>query len=585
MDCKTVLARVKHEGLSFLTITLSDFGKAFECCLDQGHLDRRLFTGFRFGAELPLFLGGFLDLVFDRNSGELLEDPSIDAIRSIRQLTLMFKRVSVPCSDARNRKAVERYLECEQDVMMDAVRIRNSPIDLEAFHRISSMLFANVFTWIDRKVFRGDIMPKHGPGSTADGLLGNKKFNQTVWPIRLEGYFPMLENILPNSRYYEELDGIDILEPDQEVPVKVTLVPKTLKTPRIIAQEPTAMQYAQQSLLEVILEGLRAEHEEIRKSHYLRSFLGFDDQTINNRMALEGSLSGDSATLDLSDASDRVSNELVMELLRNHLHLREAVAACRSTKAHVPIVDRVIELNKYASMGSALCFPMEAMMFLVMVFVGIEEGLARPLTGKDIYAFIGKVRIYGDDIIIPVEFVRPVLRSLERFGARVNDTKSFWTGKFRESCGKEYYDGNDVSIVKLNHLLPTNRQDAAGIKSMVAFRNHLYFGGYWATCSWLDGYILDLIRHFPVVLPSSPVHGRHSFLGYETQRMCTRLFRPLVKGWVDDPRIPENPLDGTGALLKFFLKRGGQPSADEKHLERSGRPQSVYIKLRNATPY
>jgi hypothetical protein len=32
-------------------------------------------------------------------------------------------------------------------------------------------------------------------------------------------------------------------------------------------------------------------------------------------------------------------------------------------------------------------------------------------------------------------------------------------------------------------------------------------------------------------------------------------------------------------LLKFFLKRGVEPSFDEKHLKRAGRPPVVYIKL------
>jgi len=583
MDCKTVQVRFEHEGLSFLTITLGDFGKSFERSLDLGYLDRRLFTGFRFRAGLPLFLGGFLGLVFDRDSGELLENPNTDAILSIRQLTLMFTKIAVPCSDARNRKAVIRYLECEQDIVMD--NATRNPIDLEVFSRVSSMLFANVFTWMDREIYHGKMFPKHGPGSTADGLLGNQKFNQKSWPIRLEKYFPMGEFLLPNWRYYDQLDGINVLEPDQEVPVKVTLVPKTLKTPRIIAQEPTAMQYAQQSILAVMLEGLSANHKEIRRSHYLRSFLGFDDQVPNQELAREGSLSGSLATLDLSDASDRVSNELVSVLFRNWVHLHGSVMSCRSEKAHVPIVDEVIRLNKFASMGSALCFPVEAMIFLVMVFVGIEESLARPLTYQDINSMVGRVRIYGDDIIIPVEYVPSVVSALERFGARVNRAKSFWTGKFRESCGKEYYDGFDVSIVKLRHLIPSQRQDATGIIGLVSFRNQLYHAGYWETCRWLDGKLSGMLKHYPVVLPSSPVLGRHSFLGYETQKLDNRLHRPLVKGWVVDARVPENPLNDTGALLKFLLKRGGLPSVDSRHLERSGRPQSVNIKLRNATPY
>jgi len=37
-DIKTVVSRAEHEGLSFLAITLADFGKATQKWLDQGHV-------------------------------------------------------------------------------------------------------------------------------------------------------------------------------------------------------------------------------------------------------------------------------------------------------------------------------------------------------------------------------------------------------------------------------------------------------------------------------------------------------------------------------------------------------------------
>jgi hypothetical protein len=111
MDFKKVQVRVKHEGLSFLTITLPNFGKDFEKSLDQGYVDRRLFTGFQFRGGLPLFLGGFLDRVFDRGSGLLLDEPDIDAILAVRQLTLMFGKILVPCSDARTHKAMKQFIQ------------------------------------------------------------------------------------------------------------------------------------------------------------------------------------------------------------------------------------------------------------------------------------------------------------------------------------------------------------------------------------------------------------------------------------------------------------------------------------------
>jgi hypothetical protein len=586
MDCKTVLGRVEHEGLSFLTITLPQFGKDFEKSLDQGVVDRRSFTGFQWKRGLPRFLGGFLDRVFDRTSGVLLDSPCIDAIIAIRQLTLMYSKIELPCSDTRVRDALRGWVECEQHVReADSQR---TPIDIEAFRRMSALLYRKELTIVDRKIYDGDeLFPQHGPGSTADGLIGNNKFLQSTWPARLEKYFPMGEMLLPNWSYYNQLEEIDMLEPGSEIPVKVITVPKTLKTPRIIGMEPTAMMYAQKAISPLIREALKGSRK--RGSDYLSSFLGFDDQTPNQRMAEEGSLLQGLATLDLSEASDRVSNQLVREMFRDHPHLHGAVDACRSRKADVD-GHGVIRMAKFACMGSDLCFPIEAMVFLTIIFLGIEKDLNTSLCPRILKEYVGRVRVYGDDIIVPVEHVRSVVSMLEHFGAQVNTAKSFWTGRFRESCGKEYFAGHDVSIVKFRQEFPTHRMNATGVISLISFRNQMYFSGYWGTVKWLDDAIRKIIRYFPVVEPSSPVQGRHSFLSYEPERMCKQLHRPLVRGYVVNAKSPINRLDGSGALLKILLNTrnrelGVLPDADKEHLERSGRPQAVNIKLRWSIPF
>jgi hypothetical protein len=229
----------------------------------------------------------------------------------------------------------------------------------------------------------GDIMPKHGPGATADRLSGNRKYGQVQWPLRLESLFPAIEFIIAGWDY-QRLSDVNFVEPGAELPVRVITVPKTLKTPRIIAIEPTAMQYVQQALLEMFLE-------EYVKDDILTSFLGFDDQVPNQQLARKGSIDGSLATLDLSEASDRVSNQLVRTMLARFPHFAEGVDACRSRKADVP-GHGVIRLAKFASMGSALCFPMEAMVFLTVIFLGIQDELNEPLTRRTLLEFVGRVR-------------------------------------------------------------------------------------------------------------------------------------------------------------------------------------------------
>jgi len=596
-DINTVRRRFEHEGLSFLTITLPDYGKAIQKWLDHGQVGiHSSFTKGRGG--LPLFLGGFLSLVFDRDSGVLLDEPSIDAILALRQLTLSFAKISLPCSDARNRRAMEKYIECEKDVRQFDSQVGER--DLADFERMSNLLFERVFTVVDRDVYYDRLLPKHGPGSVADYLTSNGKYNQRTWTSRLSEVFLPDRYLIPNPRYSKELDKIDILEPEAEMPVRVITVPKTLKTPRIIAIEPTCMQYTQQALLRSILEAFY-------RDELLSRLIGFDDQVPNQDLARQGSADNRTATLDLSEASDRVSNQLVMSMTQRWPYLQRAIQACRSRRADVP-GHGVKRLAKFASMGSALCFPMEAFVFTTLIFLGIERSLNTTLTKKDVKSFLGSVRVYGDDLIVPVDHVHTIVQTLEHFGARVGLDKSFWTGKFRESCGKEYFNGHDVSITRVRQALPSTMADATGVISSVSLRNQLYESGYFGTVEWLDIRLGKLMKYFPVVGPASPVLGRVSYDRAEPERMHPSLFTPQVRGYVVQAKAPSDPLDGTGALLKCLLKleqratlRGSAPwlssgttqelitstsspwappvGHDEKHLERSGRPKRVSIKL------
>ena len=576
MDIKTVQGRSRTEGLSFLTITLPSFAKDFQKALDTGLVDHAMFLSFRRHRGLPRFLGGFLDLIFDRSTGVLLGEPSIEAILAVRQLTLMFSKILLPCSNAREKKAIDAYIKCESQV--EEVDSRLFSEDFSELSRMSSLLYRSLFSKVDSDIYNGELVPKHGPGATADKLRGNGKFNCRTWTDRLEKVFPVGDYLFPSALHFSrEYEEVSWLEPDAEIPVKVISVPKTQKTPRIIASEPTCQQFCQQAVLESILRAVN--------DTFVTHFLGFEDQGPNQALALSGSLNGELATLDLSEASDRVSLQHVRALLLRHPLLLEAVEACRSRKAEVPGVG-IIPLSKFASMGSALTFPIEALVFLTMVFLGIERELNTRFTDQsDILRFIGKVRIYGDDIIVPTDMVLSVVDTLEYFGIRVGADKSFWTGRFRESCGKEYYEGHDVSIVKVRRMFPTTRRHVQEVISIVSLRNQLYRAGCWRTVKWLDSRIRNVIRYFPDVLESSPVLGRHTFLGYDAESYSETLHAPMVKGYVVNSRLPLDNLDGAGALLKFFLKRGGMPTADERHLERAGRPRTVDIKARWASPF
>jgi hypothetical protein len=146
--------------LAFLAITLADFGKAFQRCLDQGFVAPSDFPAFKRTkgrrTGLPAFLQGFLERVFDAASGALLEHPDVEAIYAVRQLSLMFSKIALPeesvakrypqkqgsrkvVSASRERRAMSDYVLTEQEV-----RASDSLLDPSYkadFKRMSEMLF------------------------------------------------------------------------------------------------------------------------------------------------------------------------------------------------------------------------------------------------------------------------------------------------------------------------------------------------------------------------------------------------------------------------------------------------------------
>jgi len=579
-DLQEIASRLEHEGDSFLTITLPNFAKEFERALDEGKVATNSFSGFkrdRRGGHLPAFLQGFVSLVFDAETGTLKDTPSIAAIQAVRQVCLLYSKILLPCNIRRKNAAFRQYIRTEQEV-------RQADNELNGDNRRARYLAMCLVLWdsylrvCERKLALEGVPFKHGPGATADDLFGNAKFGQQRWTERLDKEFPHWEagTLVPNEHFLDRLNSVTVLPPGAETPVRVVAVPKTLKTPRIIALEPTCMQYVQQGLA-----GLLARRARVNDN--ANAFVRSDSQLPNQLLAKKGSSDGSLATLDLSEASDRVSNQHVRLLLSRYPNLFRAVDACRSRKADVPD-HGVIRLAKFASMGSALTFPLEAMVFTTVAFLGIERAVGRQLTHRDVKRLMGRVRVYGDDIIVPVGYVNYVIEELEAFGFRVNTHKSFWTGKFRESCGAEFFDGEDVSVVRQRRIFPKSRKDAKSLISTIEFRNLLYWRGLWASAAYVDNLLKDLRVPMPIVKSTSAIVGRESVFDYQPKRIHRRYQHPLVKGLVVDAKPPKQPLEDYGALMKWFISRGEEPTEVDL-LSCSGRPRTVRLKTRWKTPY
>lgn len=202
---------------------------------------------------------------------------------------------------------------------------------------------------------------------------------------------------------------------------KVVTVPKNWKTDRVISIEPCMNIYVQKGIGSMIRERLR------------RVGVDLNDQEKNQLLAREGSMKGRLATIDLSSASDTVSYELVKDLLPEPWFT--ALEQCRTPSGVLPC-GSFINYHKFSSMGNGYTFELES-----LIFWALAEACHEEATGE----LESSTSVYGDDIIIDVRAVPRLFDVLKVCGFTPNPEKSWWTGRYRESCGKHYIHGVDVT--------------------------------------------------------------------------------------------------------------------------------------------
>jgi len=144
-------------------------------------------------------------------------------------------------------------------------------------------------------------------------------------------------------------------------------------------------------------------------------------------------------------------------------------------------------LFKYASMGSALCFPVEAMVFYTLIQSAMHILDGRRPSSRSIKNYSKLIDIFGDDIIVPVEYTDFVVKYLESYALKVNVNKSFKASAFRESCGADFYAGVPVNPVYAR-MVPHDdlrRWDASTIMSWNATADLFYQKGQWIVAQFI----------------------------------------------------------------------------------------------------
>jgi hypothetical protein len=581
-DRSTILSRFKNEGESFLGITLPLFAEWLEKSISDGQVATSVYSRFRRRPKntsvLPCFLHGLTCRVFDAKTGAILAHPDSLAVKLIRQICLFYKKVFKVCDPERDQKAKETYKSVDDD-------LRRSPAFPQDKVQALNFVCRRFFPKIDL-VFAGmiddeSILPRHGPGATADKAWANEKYRGRDFLKRWDELFSW-EHLYGFSTVHQS--NRETILPKDERPVKVVSVPKTMKTSRIICVEPTAMQFAQQLTANRLVKSLYRVG--------LRRHLNFNDQSPNQRAAFNGSVDGSVATIDLSEASDRVSVKLVTTVFRHSPLVLKHLLGCRSTRAVMPD-GRIVHLRKYASMGSALTFPVEAVCFLMICLAAVCDQqkvfnrLGRP---KSLQAFENarkSILVFGDDIVIPADCIVKTTEYLEAFGLKVNSKKTFSTGAFRESCGHDYFNGVLVTPVYLRQDPPKSYRDSSKFVSWVHMGNRLYKNGYPRTAE-LVAMFIDKMYRLPLVHDTCPGLGWHFFREAPTPTLRwnrkTNTSEYVVLTLVEGSTKYSDELLDDDRLLFFHLNRG----TSEEYLSdptKSPKRNSLKLRQRKVLPW
>jgi hypothetical protein len=262
---------------------------------------------------------------------------------------------------------------------------------------------------------------------------------------------------------------------------RVCVVPKNAQTGRAILIQPGFAVMLQLAVGYCI------------RTRLLQAGMVLNDQRINQELARISSIDGRDATVDLRSASNSLTSGLVWLMIGDHPNLGNKrkfdptwyrlMDATRTT--HGSVGGSLREWEMFSAMGNGYTFELESLIFrCVAAAVCHELGLPE------------RVSVYGDDIIIPVEAVSLFRRVMSYAGFRLNMAKSFWgqgQKRFRESCGKHYLNGRDVSPFYVDTPLDT-------VSSVILLMNNIKrwaHNGTWGLDGRLKGVWEWLYDHLP----------------------------------------------------------------------------------------
>jgi len=570
---------------SFLMIDLVETGKIVDKALSRGKINV-----FRLPGSLGEvtswsareFLSGLFELVFEPSDGTLRLDVDASSVYFLRQVLYLAKKVRKDCSNAAIAKEVNDFVAIDRNLRQptyswadgdDLGRSKYPRLSFIDGHSREDTMVTDrdlcsraLLRTLDRVCGRlfsklpvldvGKLRPSHGPGAVADAKSGADKYLFPTWPDKLEVLFP--HNYFARSR--EDLDITDPIEYSTlEVPARLIAVPKTLKGPRMIASEPTAHQWIQHSLMAWLRQVLPKA---------LRLCVDFQNQGPSRDHCLRASSTGEDATVDLSSASDRLSCWVVERAFQYNGTILDALWACRTRTCTVSVRDSdgvlageedFLLLRKFAPMGSGVTFPVQSLVYAAMAIACVLYDEGSRVSDRNIMSVARRVRVFGDDIILPSSSVSSLDLLLTHCQLKLNASKTHWQGHFRESCGMDAFMGVEVTPLYLRDFQPG--QTGEDLVSWVVVSNN-------AHKAWLINLADYMVERIPEaqrkLIPLSPMMDPLPSLTLTTYspnppvigrtRWNRELQRMEVKALVLSASRTWLARDGYQSLLQYFTE-------------------------------
>jgi hypothetical protein len=202
-------------------------------------------------------------------------------------------------------------------------------------------------------------------------------------------------------------------------------------------------------------------------------------------------------------------------------------------------------------MGNGYTFELETLIFwalarAVSYFSGIR----------------GEISVYGDDVILPCDVAKRYMRIARWFGFIPNESKSFVDGYYRESCGKHYYRGYDVTPFFVRGDVVTY-SDLIGLLNQVLEWNCRGYGFF------VDEAIFHWWKRWSEYVPSFLRGGRDPMDRGILVDGSSTAKRRIVEDSEDVlPVAAEGDKDSHTACMLLSVALGGHYSVATRNLER-----------------